>query len=85
MNVRRILTAAAAASALVAAIAPVAQASDLDGTLGRAASTASAVGDQAKPVTDSVVGKKIGTKVRAVKRAASAGGDVLKAGNELVR
>ncbi|MEV6792816.1 hypothetical protein AB0M87_12595 [Streptomyces sp. NPDC051320] len=87
MNVRRILTTAAAASALLAAIAPAAQAaqaSDLGGNLGSTAKTASVVGEHAKPVAEGVVGDKVGEKVHAVKDAARAGSDLLTAGNELM-
>ncbi|MCX4724700.1 hypothetical protein OG372_20900 [Streptomyces sp. NBC_01020] len=84
MNVRRILTTAAAGSALLAAFAPAAQASSLGGTLSDTAQTTAAVGEQAKPIAKSVVGNNVGKKVHAVKGAAKAGGDALKAGNELL-
>ncbi|WP_405778190.1 hypothetical protein [Streptomyces sp. NBC_00859] len=84
MNVRRILTTAAAGSAILAAFAPAAQANDLGGTISDTAQTTAAVGEQAKPIAQSVVGNSLGKKVHAVKGAAKAGGDALKAGNELL-
>ncbi|MCX4549062.1 hypothetical protein OG204_21700 [Streptomyces sp. NBC_01387] len=84
MNVRRILTTAAAGSALLAAFAPAAQAADLGGTLSSTAQTTAAIGEQAKPVAEGVVGDNVGKKVHAVKGAVQAGGDALKAGNELL-
>ncbi|MFE2379763.1 hypothetical protein [Streptomyces sp. NPDC059398] len=84
MNVRRILTTAAAGSALLAAFAPVAQANDLGGTISDAAQTTAAVGEQAQPIAKGVLGDHVGKKVHAVKGAAKAGGDALKAGNEFL-
>ncbi|MEV7086001.1 hypothetical protein AB0O07_08915 [Streptomyces sp. NPDC093085] len=84
MNVQRILTAAAAGSALLAAVAPSAHALDLGSTLNSTAQTATAVGEQAKPVVQGAVGDKVGKKVGAVKKAVQAGADAVQAGNELI-
>ncbi|AXG76493.1 hypothetical protein DVK44_01040 [Streptomyces paludis] len=87
MNVQRILTAAAAGSALLAAIAPVAQAAqqaDLGSTLSGTAQTAAALGTEAKPVVDALAGDKVNKKVGAVKSAVKAGSDAVKAGNDLL-
>ncbi|RDG39623.1 hypothetical protein DVH02_02815 [Streptomyces corynorhini] len=86
MNVQRILTAAAAGSALLAAVAPAALAApgDLGSTLNSTAQTAVAVGTEAKPVLDAVAGDKVNKKVGAVKSAVQAGSDAVKAGNDLL-
>ncbi|MFE3827041.1 hypothetical protein [Streptomyces sp. NPDC059092] len=84
MNVQRILTAAAAGSALLAAVAPSAQAFDLGSTLSGTAKTAAALGQEAKPVVQGVTGDKVGKKVGAVKKAVQAGTDAVQAGNELI-
>ncbi|MFF5565419.1 hypothetical protein ACFY7Z_09860 [Streptomyces sp. NPDC012623] len=83
---QRILTAAAAGSALLAAVAPVAQAApgDLGSTLNSTAQTAVAIGTEAKPVIDGVAGNKVNKKVGAVKSAVQAGTDAVKAGNDLL-
>jgi hypothetical protein len=84
MNVQRILTAAAVGSALLAATAPSAQALDLAGTLSGTAQSATALGNEAKPVLDGVAGDKVARKVGAVKKAVQAGTDAVQAGNELI-
>ncbi|MET9480915.1 hypothetical protein [Streptomyces sp. NPDC006638] len=83
MNVRRILTTAAAGSALLAAVAPAAQAAqsaDFGTTLSSAAQTAATVGEKTKPVADGLLGKKIG----AAKGVLKGGSDVVKHGQALL-
>lgn len=82
MNVRRILFTAAAGSALLAAVAPAAQAAQADfgTTLSSAAQTAAAVGEEAKPVADGALGKKVG----AVKGVVKGGSDVVRHGQDLL-
>lgn len=82
MNVRRILTTAAAGSALLAAVAPAAQAAQADfgTTLSSAAQTAATVGEKTKPVADGLVGKK----VTAAKGVVKGGSDAVKSGRELL-
>lgn len=85
MNVCRILTAAAAGSFLLAAVAPVAQAADLGSTLTSTAVSAQTAGAQAGTATSGVLGEYgVSKKVGAVKNAVQAGTDAVKAGNELV-
>ncbi|GAA1149069.1 hypothetical protein GCM10009654_00290 [Streptomyces hebeiensis] len=88
MNLYRILTTAAAGSALLAAVAPSAQAAqalDLGGTLSGTARTAATVGERAKPVAEQLLGDKVQKKVGAVKGVVQAGSDAVKAGNDLVQ
>ncbi|MFF4182127.1 hypothetical protein ACFYZ9_02970 [Streptomyces sp. NPDC001691] len=91
MNVRRYFAAAAAGTALAAALSPSAHAFDLGGTLSSAARTTSAAGGQIKPAAESVLGDKVGEKVTAVKggvkagtEAVTAARDAVKAGHDLV-
>ncbi|MFI5754762.1 hypothetical protein [Streptomyces sp. NPDC051569] len=84
MNMYRFLTTAAAGSALLAAVAPSAQAFDLGGALSSTAQTAAAAGAQAGPAVDGALGGKARKKVGAVKDAVQAGADAVKAGNDLV-
>ncbi|MER8069244.1 MULTISPECIES: hypothetical protein [unclassified Streptomyces] len=84
MNAYRFLTAAAAGSALLAAVAPAAQAVEFGSTLSSAAQTAATVGTKAEPVVEGVLGNKVDKKVGAVKGAVKAGADAVKAGNDLI-
>ncbi|MFD9795527.1 hypothetical protein ACFWXK_31765 [Streptomyces sp. NPDC059070] len=84
MNVCRVLSTAVVGSALVAAMAPAAQALDIGRTLSSAAQTASAAGEQAKPVAEGIVGNHLNKRVKAVGDAVQAGNDAAKAGRELV-
>jgi hypothetical protein len=85
MNVRRILSKAAAGSVLLAAASSAtaaAQAADLGSTLSGTAVTAQTVGQQA---TQGIVAQSgVAKKVTAVKKAVQAGTDAVNAGNELV-
>ncbi|MER0446448.1 hypothetical protein ACFYM2_00635 [Streptomyces sp. NPDC006711] len=85
MNVRRYFAAAAAGTALAAALSPSAHALDLGGTLSKAATTTSAVGAQVKPAAESVVGDKLNQKVTAVKNGVKAGRDAVKAAKDAVK
>ncbi|MCX5381782.1 hypothetical protein ABZX93_14485 [Streptomyces sp. NPDC006632] len=85
MNVRRYLAAAAAGTALAAALSPSAHALDLGSTLSGAATTTSAAGAQIKPAAESVVGDKLGQKVGAVKGGVKAGAEAVKAANDAVK
>jgi hypothetical protein len=85
MNVRRILTTAAAGPFLLAAAAPAAHAADLGGALSSTALTASAAGGSAGTATSGVLEQTgVGQKVGAVKKAVKAGADAVSAGNEIV-
>ncbi|MFJ5223308.1 hypothetical protein [Streptomyces sp. NPDC088400] len=87
MNVYRFLTSAATAAAgtaLLAAVAPSAQALEFGNTLSSAAQTAATVAEKAEPVVDGVVGGKVNQKVGAVKGVVKAGADAVKAGNDLL-
>ncbi|MFJ8310918.1 MULTISPECIES: hypothetical protein [unclassified Streptomyces] len=85
MNVRRYLAAAAAGTALAAALSPSAHALDLGGTLSGTARTASAAGAQIKPAAQRVVGDKVGQKVAAVKSEVTAGNEAMAAARDAVR
>ncbi|AYG82176.1 hypothetical protein DWB77_04346 [Streptomyces hundungensis] len=85
MNVRRYLAAAAAGTAIAAALSPAAHALDLGNTLSKAATTTSAAGAQVKPVAESAVGDKLGKKVTAVKNGVKAGTDAVKAAKDAVK
>ncbi|MFI6687269.1 hypothetical protein [Streptomyces sp. NPDC050485] len=85
MNVRRYLAAAAAGTALAAALSPSAHALDLGGTLGGAARTTSAAGARIKPAADTVVGDKLGQKVAAVKTGVKAGAEAVAAARDAVK
>jgi hypothetical protein len=88
MNVRRILSKAAAGSLLLAAATSAtaaAQAADLGSTLGTTAVTAKTAGGQATTATQGVLTQSgVGRKVTAVKKAVQAGSDAVSAGNALV-
>lgn len=84
MNVRRILTAAAASTALLAAAAPCAQA-DFGGTLSGTAQAAATTGQKAKAAAQGVVGDKLDKKVGAVKDTVKAGKDAVKAGKDAMK
>ncbi|MDJ0343396.1 hypothetical protein QMK19_19450 [Streptomyces sp. H10-C2] len=84
MNVRRILTVAAASSALLAAAAPGARALDFGGTLSSTAVTAQSASEQAKSTAQGVIGDKLDKKVGSVKDTVKAGQDAMRAGNNLV-
>ncbi|MFD5871427.1 hypothetical protein [Streptomyces sp. NPDC060322] len=85
MNVRRILTAAAAGSALLAAAAPAAQADAFASTLTDTALTASTVGEQVGSAGSAVLQKPaIAKRVSAVGDLAQAGEDTVSAGDQLV-
>jgi len=85
MNVRRILTTAAASSFLLAVAAPAVQAADLGSTLASTALSAQDAGEQAGTTTTGVMQETgVGQKVTAVKKAVQAGSDAVSAGNQLV-
>lgn len=88
MNVRRILSKAAAGSVLLAAATSataVAQAADLGSTLSGTAVTAQAAGEQAGTATQGLLEQSgVSKKVGAVKNAVQAGTDAVNAGNQLV-
>ncbi|WP_150130441.1 hypothetical protein [Streptomyces sp. 150FB] len=84
MNMYRFLATAAAGSALLAVVAPSAQALDLGSTLSSTAKTATVAGEKAKPVVDQVLGDTAGKKVAAVKGVLKGGSDVVKNGNALL-
>ncbi|MFD7020675.1 hypothetical protein [Streptomyces sp. NPDC059161] len=85
MNVRRYLAAAAAGTALAAALSPSAHALDLGNTLSGAARTTTAAGTQVKPAAETVVGDKVSRKVAAVKNGVRAGTEAVTAANDAVR
>jgi hypothetical protein len=88
MNVRRILSKAAAGSVLLVAATSAtaaAQAADLGNTLSGTAVTARTAGEQATTATEGVLEQSgVGQKVTAVRKAVQAGTDAVSAGNELV-
>lgn len=84
MNMYRFLATAAAGSALLAVVAPAAQALDLGSALSGTAQTTASAGEQAKPVVDQVLGDTAGKKVTAAKGVLKGGADVLKNGNDLL-
>lgn len=77
---RRILTAAAAGSAFLAALSPSAQALDFGGTLSGAAQTAAAAGGEVEPVADGA----LGDKAAAVQGVVKGSTQVVKSGNDLL-
>lgn len=83
MNVRRILSKAAAGSVLLAAATSAtaaAQAAELGSTLSGTAVTAQAAGEQATTATQGVLGQSgVGQKVSAVRKAVQAGSDAVSA------
>ncbi|MGW2818394.1 hypothetical protein [Streptomyces sp. NPDC001415] len=85
MNVRRYLAAAAAGTALAAAMSPSAHALDLGGALSGAARTTSAAGAQVKPAAERAVGDRLGRKVAALKSGVKAGTEAVSAANDAVR
>jgi hypothetical protein len=88
MNVRRILSKAAAGSVLLAAASSAtatAQAASLGSTLSGTAVTAQAAGEQAGKATQGLLQQSgVAKKVGAVNRAVQAGAAAVSAGNELV-
>ncbi|MFJ4919911.1 hypothetical protein [Streptomyces sp. NPDC088725] len=84
MNMYRFLATAAAGSALLAVVTPSAQALDLGNTLSGTAKTTSAVGSQAAPVVDQVLGDTAGKKVTALKGVVKGAGDTVKSANDLM-
>ncbi|MFF3750608.1 hypothetical protein ACFYYH_09130 [Streptomyces sp. NPDC002018] len=85
MNTHRFLLAAAAGSALLSALVPsAAQAADLGTTLSGTAKTASAVGGEAGPVVEGVIGDKVNKKVDAAKGVVKGSTDAVQSGRELI-
>ncbi|WP_046508562.1 hypothetical protein [Streptomyces odonnellii] len=83
MNTHRFLL-AFAGSAFLTAVAPSAAHADLGDTLSSTAQTASAVGEEAGPVVEGVIGDKVGQKVKAAKGVVKGGADAMKSGRELL-
>ncbi|MFC1413907.1 hypothetical protein ACEZCY_32640 [Streptacidiphilus sp. N1-12] len=84
MNVIRLVTAAAAGTALLTAAAPAAHALDYTQALGGAAKTTGVAARTAVPVAEGVLGDKVGQKVEAVQKTVKAGTDAVAGVNELV-
>ncbi|WP_066946555.1 hypothetical protein [Streptomyces lushanensis] len=84
MNSHRFLLAAAGSALLAAVLPSTAQAADLGDTLSSTAQTASAVGEEAGPVVEGVIGDKVNRKVNAAKGVVKGSTDAVKSGRELL-
>jgi hypothetical protein len=84
MNVIRLVTVAAASSALLTAAAPSAHALGLEGPLGTTAKAAGVATKYAVPVAENAVGDKVGEKVGALQNTLKAGTDAVAGVNQLM-
>lgn len=84
MKLIRLLTVAAAGSALVAVAAPSAQALDLGNSLSGGAKSAGMATRNALPVVQGAIGGKVGEKVQDVQKTIQGGSDAVAGVNDLV-
>ncbi|MFC1420042.1 hypothetical protein [Streptacidiphilus cavernicola] len=84
MKLIRLVTLAAAGSALVAVAAPAAQAQELSNSVTGAAKTAGMATRNALPVVQGAIGGKVGEKVQDVQKTIQGGSDAIAGVNDLV-
>jgi len=84
MKALRILTIAAASSALISAAAPSAQALDAGMALGGTAKSAGTATRNAVPVVQNAIGGKVGEKVDAVQKTLNGSTEAVSGVNDLV-
>jgi hypothetical protein len=84
MKVLRIITIAAASSAIIAAVAPSAQAVDLGSALSGTAKSAGTATRNAVPAAQNIIGGKVGEKVQDVQKTIQGGTEAVSGVNDLV-